>query len=81
LRARAILLASEDVSNSEIAVELGITRPTLLDWRKRFVEEGVNALIEIRLGRGRKPEISADKIEAIVEATLPTKPQGSWGCT
>ena len=77
LRARAILLASEGVSNSEIAVELGISRPTVLDWRKRFVEEGLNALIDIRPGRGRKAEISAEQVEAIVEATLQTKPEGA----
>jgi transposase len=77
LRARAILLAAEGVSNSEIAVELGITRPTVLDWRKRFVLEGVNALIDIRPGRGRKPEISADMIDAIVQATLHTRPEGA----
>lgn len=82
LRVRIILLASEGVSNSEIAVELGISRPTVLDWRKRFGEEGVNALIDIRPGRGRKPEISAQKIETIVEATLHTKPEAAthWSC-
>ena len=58
------------------------TPPTVLDWRKRFVEDGVNALIEIRPGRGRKAEITAQKIEAIVEATLHTRPQGAthWSC-
>jgi len=82
LRARIILLASEGVSNSEIAVELGITRPTVLDWRRRFVDDGVNALIEIRPGRGRKAEISVEKVEAIVKATLHTRPQGvtHWSC-
>ena len=82
LRARTILLAAEGVSNSEIAEELGVSRPTVLDWRKRFVEDGVNALIEIRPGRGRKAEITPRQIEAIVEATLHTRPQGAthWSC-
>ncbi len=79
LRARAVLLASQGVADSEIATELGITRPTLLDRRERFAEASVNALIGIRPGRGRKPEISGDRIETIVKATLHTKPQG--GCT
>ena len=35
-----------------------------------------------RPGRGRKPDYDSDKISAIVEATLQTKPQGMthWSC-
>ena len=69
LRARTILLAAEGVSNSEIAEELGVSRPTVLDWRKRFVEDGVNALIEIRPGRGRKAEITFISLSCFEHST------------
>jgi transposase len=37
---------------------------------------------EIAPGRGRKPEISTEKIQAVIEATLRTKPEGAthWSC-
>ena len=44
LRAQLILCAANGVANSVIADELGITRPTVLQWRKRFEGEGIDAL-------------------------------------
>lgn len=81
-RAWIILLAADGISNSAIAEELGVTRPTVIMWRKRFQEGGPTALGEIKPGRGRRPSINANKINAIVEATLHTKPPNSthWSC-
>jgi hypothetical protein len=39
-RARILLLAAEGVANSEIAERLGIARPTVVAWRRRYVREG-----------------------------------------
>ena len=82
LRARIVLLASEGVSNSEIARVLAVSRPTVILWRARFAEGGPPALTETKPGRGRKPTISAAKIKAIVQATTQTKPPGQthWSC-
>ncbi len=82
VRARIVLLASEGQSNSAIARTLGVSRPTVIMWRQRFAGEGTAALSETKPGRGRKPVISAEKIEAIVHATTQTKPQGHthWSC-
>jgi len=51
-------------------------------WRERFVAEGIESLWEIAAGRGRKPKYGAAKIEAIVDATLHSKPKGMshWSC-
>jgi transposase len=82
MRARIVLLASEGASNSEIARELRVSRPTVILWRSRFAEGGPRALTETRPGRGRKPTISAARITAIVQATTQTKPPGQthWSC-
>ena len=77
LRAQLILCAADGIANSAIAGELGISRPTVLQWRKRFEREGVDGLTRIKPGRGRKPQISAAKIEAIIHDTLHSKPKGA----
>jgi hypothetical protein len=35
-RARILLLAAEGVANTQIAERLGIARPTVIAWRKRY---------------------------------------------
>ena len=45
-QAQALLMAGDGVANSRIATALGISRPTVLDWRARFRTEGpVGALL------------------------------------
>lgn len=81
-RARIILLASEGLSNHEIARRTGASRPTVLLWRDRFAAGGPAALTVIEPGRGRKASISADAERTIIEATLHTRPKGAthWSC-
>jgi DNA-binding CsgD family transcriptional regulator len=52
LRARIILGAADGKSNNLLATELKTSRPTVLDWRRRFAEGGVKALDDNR-PRGR----------------------------
>jgi transposase len=82
LRARIVLMAEQGESNSEIARRLGVSRPTVILWRRRFAEGGPQALTETRPGRGRKPRISAEKIAEIVHATTQSRPPGQthWSC-
>jgi len=82
LRARIVLASSGGASNSQIARTLGVSRPTVILWRRRFAEGGPAALTETKPGRGRKPAISAAKIKQIVQATTQTKPPGAthWSC-
>jgi transposase len=76
-RSRLVLLASTGMANREIAQELDTSRPTVILWRQRFQEGGPAALVEDAPGRGRKPQIPAEKIKQIVEATLQTKPKAA----
>ena len=74
LRSRVLLMAAEGKQDLEIASELDVNRHTPALWRKRFAAEGLDGIWEIQAGRGRKPSYDEDKVAAIVEATLQTKP-------
>jgi transposase len=76
LRARIILQAAAGVANSGIAKELGISRPTVLLWRKRFARAGVSEIMADAPRPGRKQALSPEKIQAVVEATLHSRPLG-----
>jgi len=81
-RARALLLAADGVANTRVGVEVGASATSVSQWRARFGEEGLGLFGPIRRGRGRKPSIPAEKVEAIVHATLHEKPPGEthWSC-
>jgi transposase/DNA-binding XRE family transcriptional regulator len=81
-RARALLLAADGVSNTEIAQVVGVSRPTVLAWRAEFTERGLVDFGQVRAGRGRKPSIPAEKIAQVVDLTLHSEPEGHthWSC-
>jgi hypothetical protein len=82
LRCRIVLAAAAGKPDVAIAEQLSVNRNTVILWRKRFGEEGLDGLWDIAPGRGRKPLYEIDKIAAIVDATLQTKPAGMthWSC-
>jgi transposase len=82
LRCQIVLAADSGESDVAIAKHLSVNRKTVILWRQRFSEQRLEALWEIAPGRGRKPTYDIDKIAAIVDATLQTKPQGMthWSC-
>jgi transposase len=75
-RARIVLLAADDLSNIDVAERVGVNPATVLKWRKRFVERGLDGLIdEPRPGTPRS--ISDADVEAVVVATLEDTPLGA----
>jgi transposase len=74
LRARIVLLASQGMSNNAISQQVSTSRPTVLLWRGRFAQCGVSGLIRDGKRPGRKRALSAEKVKAVVEATLQTIP-------
>ena len=82
LRGQIILAAADGPSDSAIARALAINRKTVTLWRARYAAGGLESLWEVAPGRGRKPRYGPEKIEQIVEATLPTTPPGMphWSC-
>lgn len=81
-RCHIVLRAAKGIPNRRIAQDLQVSRPTVILWRERFEAGGAAALTKIEKGRGRKRTIPADKVKAIVEATLQTPPPGAthWSC-
>src|SRR5580693_6361577 len=82
LRCRIALAAAEGKSADQIAARLDVNRKTVMLWRARFEQEGLEALWEVATGRGRKPTYAPEKIQSIVDATLRSKPKGMthWSC-
>src|SRR5260370_40368541 len=76
LRSRIVLAVAAGRSDSAVAQELEINRKTVMLWRGRFAQEGIDSLWEVAPGRGRKPIFGPEKIQTIVNATLQTKPKG-----
>ena len=70
-------MAGNGVANTHIATERGISRSTVLMWRDRFLADGLDSVGVVRTGRGRKPEITAEQVRAIVHATLHQTPPGA----
>ena len=81
-RATVLLMAADGVANSKIAAGVGVTPVTVRSWRNRFASEGLAKFGRVREGRGRKPLISAQKVEEIVRLTQHEKPSGAtqWSC-
>jgi transposase len=63
-RARIVLLAADGVPNTEIAARTGTTRPTVLKWRGRYGESGIDGLVDAPRP-GREPVI--DEVSVLAE--------------
>ena len=73
-RSRIVLLAADGVTNTEIARELGVHRPMVTKWRRRFAEHRLDGLTdEPRPGRPRT--ITDEQVEEVIVKTLESTPQ------
>lgn len=81
VQAKALVLAADGVANEAIARECSTTPDTVRRWRRKFEAGGLEAVGSIASGRGRKPSISQETVDAIVHDTLHTIPDDestSW---
>ncbi len=67
-RASIVLDAAEGLSNTQLAKKLKISRPTVIRWRKRFEEVGIDGVMEPYERPGRKKKITSEQIQAIRDA-------------
>src|SRR5205085_3956491 len=82
LRCRLVLAAASGRQDLEIASTYDVNRHTSSLWRQRVRAAGIGSLWEIQPGRGRKPQYDQEKRDALIAATLETKPKGMthWSC-
>ena len=82
LRSRIVLAAGQGESEAAIAAEMNVNRKTVRLWRDRFAAQGLSGLWEIAPGRGRKATYNPERIKAVIDATLQSKPKGMthWSC-
>jgi transposase len=73
-RARIVSLAAEGLANTEIAERLGVSRPTVIQWRHRYADGGIDGLID-RPRSGRPREIDDEMRLDIVARTLAGPPK------
>lgn len=72
-RAQVILLATEGATTKQIAARTGLSEPTVVKWRQRFLRQRCLGLSELpRSGAPRK--VSDEQVEAIIARTLESTP-------
>jgi len=76
-RSRVILGAAEGIANHRLAQQLNTSRPTVLKWRRRFEERGIEGIWIDSPRSGRAKQITPGQEAAIVNATLQTKPNNA----
>jgi putative transposase len=80
-RARIVLLAADGRSNTHIAEKLGLSKPTVGIWRKRYLNQRLQGLYdEPRPGGPRS--IRDEEVAALIRKTLKSKPRDGthWTC-
>ena len=70
-RARIVLLAADGAGTGEIVTRTGVSKPTVIAWKKRYAAEGIGGLQD-RPKPGRPPQV--DEV-AVVLATLEQPPE------
>src|SRR3989304_4348700 len=75
-RARIVLASARGDSNTEIAAQLQLSKPTVGKWRTRYLARGVDGLLdEPRPGAPRS--ISDADVDRVVTLTLETTPENA----
>ena len=77
-RASIVLMRAQGVSQAATARKLGLSRPVVIKWERRFREAGLAGLADAK-GRGRKPSIDPQVRERIIRgATQPPPNRTRW---
>ena len=74
-RCRIVLLAAQGLQNKEIAERMQVAPRMAALWRRRFLQLGVEGLLQDAPRSGRKPTITANKVAEVVAKTTQSKPQ------
>jgi transposase len=73
-RAKILLLAAQGTSNTEIAHQVGCSRPTVILWRHRYTTAGLDGLLD-KPRPGRPQTVRRGRRAEILAVTLSPPPQ------
>jgi transposase len=73
-RAKILLLAAQGLSNTEIAHQVGCSRPTVILWRQRYTKAGLDGLGD-KPRSGRPQTVRRDRRAEILAVTLSPPPE------
>lgn len=74
LRARIVLVCAQGGTNQAVAAQLGVVGATVGKWRRRFIRQGIDGLLdEPRPGAPRT--IADEDVERVVTMTLESTPR------
>jgi transposase len=77
-RARIVLLRAGGLSQEQTAQEVGVNRPVVALWERRFRSRGLAGLTDAK-GRGRKSSLAPEAVERVVsEAVRPPPGRTRW---
>ena len=71
-RARIVLLAEQGLGTNEIVERVGVSKPTVIAWKRRFAEGGIAGLGD-RPKSGRRPVI--DPVAIVLTTLEPPPPE------
>jgi len=72
-RARIVLLAAQGLPSSSIAAQLGVSDPTVAQWCKRFIADGIDGLYDLPSG-GRPRTYGDDEVAGLMQCALDERP-------
>ena len=73
-RAKILLLAAKGTSNTEIAHQVGCSRPAVILWRRRYAQGGLDGLLD-RPRSGRPQTVRRGRRAEILAVTLSPPPE------
>jgi len=76
LRSRIILACGQGLDNKTVAEQAHCSTNTVSKWRARFLESGLDGLVD-EPRPGRPPSITAERVEEVVVATLESTPKNA----
>jgi hypothetical protein len=74
LRARIVLLAAEGQRNEQIQQRLGVCKPVVIKWRRRYAADRLTGLVD-EPGRGRRRKYDAAIRHGIAATACSTPPE------